>query len=258
MLLAAATLLATAPSLGDGPAPARAPEGRIRIPAIGVDADVLSVGLDPQGALEVPPFRDALKVGWYELGPRPGERGPAVLVGHRDAPAEGGDRGRRGYRDAVFARLDRLRPGDRIETTTAAGRRTTFNVTAVATYRTADFPTATVYAPAIGAQLRLLTCGGRIGRDGHWDSNVVVSAARVATPPRTTDRPSTPAKTSATPRDPSRPDPPTSLPPSQSSQASRPLQPPVSSPSRSAAPRQGRLSGPTPAGPPVRSGRSSW
>ncbi|NEA03850.1 class F sortase, partial [Streptomyces sp. SID10116] len=252
-----------APSLGDGPPPSPAPEGRIRIPAIGVDADVLPVGLDRQGALEVPPFRDALKVGWYELGPRPGDRGPAILVGHRDAPAERGGRGRRGYRDAVFARLDRLRPGDRIETRTAAGRRTTFNVTEVATYRTADFPTATVYAPAIGAQLRLITCGGRIGRNGHWDSNVVVSAARVATPERNTSPAVTPptrstgpalspSAKSTTPRDPSRPDPPTPLP------ALPPSLPHESSPSRSAAPRQERLSGPTPATPPGRSGRSSW
>ncbi|MEV5982712.1 sortase [Streptomyces sp. NPDC052114] len=150
---------------------------RLRIPAIGVDAGLLPVGLDRRGALEVPSFRDAAKVGWYTLGPRPGARGPAVLVGHRDAPAEGGGRG---YRDAVFARLDRLRPGDRIETVTAGGARTAFEVTAVDTYRTTAFPTAEVYAPAAEPQLRLLSCGGRIGEDGHWDSNVVVRATRTA------------------------------------------------------------------------------
>lgn len=236
MLLAAAALLATAPPVGDRPPSGRALEGRIRIAAIGVDAALLPVGLDRRGALEVPSFGDAMKVGWYTRGPRPGARGPAVLVGHRDAPTGRGDRHDRadnGYRDAVFAHLDRLRPGDRIETTTAAGRRTTFNVTAVDTYRTADFPTATVYAPAVGAQLRLLTCGGRIGRDGHWDSNVVVSAARVAV-----------AGSAPRRRGPARPDPPTPR--------------PTASPSRSAAPRPDRLSGPTPAIPRGRSARSSW
>jgi hypothetical protein len=42
--------------------------------------------------------------GWYEPGPRPGEAGPAVIVGHVDS--------RRG--PAVFFRLGELRRGDRI------------------------------------------------------------------------------------------------------------------------------------------------
>ncbi|MFE0174377.1 sortase domain-bontaining protein [Streptomyces sp. NPDC059002] len=180
LLLATAAVLAAAPAVGDR-TPGRG--DRVRIPAIGVDADVLPVGLDGGGALEVPSFRDAAKVGWYTLGPRPGARGPAVLVGHRDAPAEPPGRG---YRDAVFARLDRLRPGDRIETTTSTGRRTAFEVTAVDTYRTTAFPTDKVYAPAAGPQLRLLSCGGRIGGDGHWDSNVVVTAELTARPPAST------------------------------------------------------------------------
>jgi hypothetical protein len=44
------------------------------------------------------------QVGWYKLGPRPGDPGPAVLVGHID------DR----TGPAVFYHLRQLRPGDEI------------------------------------------------------------------------------------------------------------------------------------------------
>lgn len=153
---------------------------RLRVPALHLAADVTPLGLDATGALEVPGLRSSMKVGWYALGPRPGEPGPAVLVGHRDAPgreyADGKlvDPGH--IRNAVFARLGRLHTGDLVETELGNGRRLPFRVTAVDTYRSRRFPTERVYGPVPDAQLRLITCGGVIDRTGHWDSNVVVSA----------------------------------------------------------------------------------
>ncbi|MGW2513961.1 sortase domain-containing protein [Streptomyces scopuliridis] len=153
---------------------------RLRIPALGVRAEVLPLALDDEGTLDAPGFRNAMKVGWFALGPRPGERGPAVLIGHRDAPANPGTapvrNGRDNIKNAVFAKLGRLRPGDAIETELGDGRRLTFRVTAVDTYRTKRFPTEQVYGPVPTPQLRLITCGGVIDGNGHWDSNVVVSA----------------------------------------------------------------------------------
>ncbi|WP_326611586.1 sortase [Streptomyces scopuliridis] len=153
---------------------------RLRIPALGVRAEVLPLALDDEGTLDAPGFRNAMKVGWFALGPRPGERGPAVLIGHRDAPANPGTvpvrNGRDNIKNAVFAKLGRLSPGDSIETELGDGRRLTFRVTAVDTYRTKRFPTEQVYGPVPTPQLRLITCGGVIDANGHWDSNVVVSA----------------------------------------------------------------------------------
>ncbi|MYV57132.1 sortase [Streptomyces sp. SID3212] len=153
---------------------------RLRIPALRVSAAVMPLSLDETRTLDAPSFRHAMKVGWYALGPRPGERGPAVLVGHRDAPANPGTvpvrNGRDNIRNAVFAKLGRLRAGDRVEAELGDGRRVRFRVTAVDTYPTAKFPTARVYGPVPGPELRLITCGGVIDADGHWDSNVVVSA----------------------------------------------------------------------------------
>jgi Sortase domain len=82
----------------------RAGAGRpvsIAIPAAGVDARVVPVGLRANGTMEVPGVDLA---GWYEPGPRPGEAGPAVIVGHVDSR----------HGPAVFFRLGELRRGDRI------------------------------------------------------------------------------------------------------------------------------------------------
>ncbi|MEV7684092.1 sortase [Streptomyces sp. NPDC088341] len=153
---------------------------RLRVPVLGLTADVLPLGVDDNGALDAPGFRNAMKVGWYALGPRPGERGPAVLVGHRDAPANPGSvpvrNGRDNIKNAVFAKLGRLLPGDLVETELGDGRRLPFRVTEVNTYPTKNFPTDVVYGPVPNSQLRLITCGGVIDAQGHWDSNVVVSA----------------------------------------------------------------------------------
>jgi hypothetical protein len=58
----------------------------IAIPAAGVEARVVPVGLQPDRTMEVP---EVDRAGWYELGPRPGEAGPAVIVGHVDFRAGG-------------------------------------------------------------------------------------------------------------------------------------------------------------------------
>ncbi|RDG32054.1 class F sortase [Streptomyces corynorhini] len=103
-----------------------------------------------------------------------------MLVGHRDAPANPGTvpvvGGRDDIKNAVFAKLGRVRPGDLVEAELGDGRRVPFRVTSVDTYPTGAFPTERVYGPVPDPQLRLITCGGVIDAQGHWDSNVVVSA----------------------------------------------------------------------------------
>lgn len=52
----------------------------LRIPAIAVDAVIEKVGLTKDGAMGIP--KDPLHLGWYLMGPRPGETGSAVVAGH--------------------------------------------------------------------------------------------------------------------------------------------------------------------------------
>jgi hypothetical protein len=142
---------------------------RVTVPRVGIDAKVISVGMTHNGAVGVPPITDALKAGWYDKGPTPGENGPAVIDAHVDSvdlPE----------RRAAFFALGAVRPGDLVEVTRADGMVAEFTVDSVEVVRKRDFPTAKVYGPVTYAGLRLITCGGEfIPRDGYLD-NIVVYA----------------------------------------------------------------------------------
>ncbi|MGN9810127.1 class F sortase [Micromonospora sp. BQ11] len=151
------------------PLPRADPVG-VSIPAIGVDAPLVAVGADAQGALEVPPLDRPTVAGWYRHGVTPGETGNAVLVGHVDSAAG----------PAVFFDLGRLRPGDTVRVTRVDGRVARFAVDAVGSYPKDRFPTDEVYGTGAVAGLRLITCGGRFDRfSGNYVDNVVVFATRV-------------------------------------------------------------------------------
>jgi hypothetical protein len=79
---------------------------------------------------------------------------------------------------AVFARLGRLRRGDRIVVVDRAGRRHRFSVRAKEAHPKDAFPTQRVYGATRGPALRLITCSGAFDRgSGHYESNLVVYAA---------------------------------------------------------------------------------
>jgi Sortase domain len=152
---------------GAGPTESVEP-GRILIEAIGVSAAVEVVGLAADGTLGIP--TDVATVGWFAGSSRPGEMGPAVMVGHVDS-VDG---------PAVFARLAELRAGDLVTVEDGAGSALTFTVSAVTRHPKRSFPTDAVYGPTPDAELHLITCGGRYDRDDGYTDNVVVTA-KVAT-----------------------------------------------------------------------------
>ena len=142
---------------------------RLRIPALGIDAPVGSVGQAPDGTVEVP--GEWQEVGWYDRGPRPGEDGPAVLLGHVDSKAG----------PAVFVRLPQVQSGTVVEVVGEAGAITRFRVDRVEQYPKTRFPTEAVYLPALRPELRLVTCGGEFDRaTGHYRDNIVAYASLVA------------------------------------------------------------------------------
>lgn len=152
--------------------PALAPSKpvRLEIPSIGVDSVVQHLGQDAEGGLEVPaagPHYD--EAAWYRYSPTPGERGPAVLLGHIDSAANG---------PSVFFRLGELRAGARIVVTRADRSTAVFVVDAVHRYAKKDFPTRLVYGDIDHAGLRILTCGGAFDRaTRHYLDNIVVFAS---------------------------------------------------------------------------------
>jgi hypothetical protein len=143
----------------------------ITISRIGVDADVIPLGVADDGTLEVPPLKRAYLTGWYRAGPTPGEVGNAVIVGHVDSQATG---------PAVFYRLGALHPGDGITIARADGSIAQFTVDKVTSYPKASFPADLVYGSNPRPGLRLITCGGRFDRRaGSYLDNVVVLASLI-------------------------------------------------------------------------------
>ncbi|MGW8764557.1 class F sortase [Streptomyces sp. NPDC055815] len=153
------------------PSPPPAPLARSRpvtvaVPAITIEAPVIELGLDATGRLGTPPVDDPRVVGWYARGSTPGERGTAVVVGHRDT--------RTG--PAVFLNLNSLSPGNTVRVARADGKVAVFTVDRVRTYAKSDFPDKEVYGDTGRPELRLLTCGGTFDRGKGYEANIVVFA----------------------------------------------------------------------------------
>ncbi len=163
---------AAAPSAATEPAvlPASAPV-TLEIPSIGVRTDLLRLGLRENRSLEVPPDGPGAPAGWYDQSPTPGDRGPAVMLGHVNA-TDGGK--------GVFADLRTLKAGDRISVTREDGTTAVFVFQRGEAYRKDEFPTLTVYGNTPGAEIRLITCDGYNPDTGEFDDNYVVYATLVA------------------------------------------------------------------------------
>lgn len=144
-----------------------APTG-ISIPSIGVDSELMRLGLNSDGEMQVP--AEGFPAGWYTGAPTPGETGPAVIAGHVDWDGEPG----------VFVDLRKVKAGATIAVTRADGTIADFEVTEVTAFPKSEFPTDLVYGTLDYAGLRLITCGGAFdeGADSY-DDNIVAFAKLV-------------------------------------------------------------------------------
>jgi sortase (surface protein transpeptidase) len=148
----------------------RSEPASLDIPAIDVHSAVQQVGLEEDGAIQVPApgphYNDAA---WYKHSPTPGELGPAIIVGHVDSAADG---------PSVFFDLGALQAGDRISVTREDGDVATFKVDTVRRFSKDRFPTQLVYGRTDHAALRLITCGGPFDvATGHYLDNIAVFAS---------------------------------------------------------------------------------
>jgi sortase (surface protein transpeptidase) len=138
---------------------------RLDIPKIDVASPLDRLGRARDGTVEVPSRWEV--AGWYAPGPRPGDPGSAVILGHVDSRSG----------PAVFYRLHRLRPGDEIVVTRADRSMVRFVVQRTEQYDKLRFPTDEVYYPTLTPALRLVTCGGQFdSTTGHYRSNIIVFA----------------------------------------------------------------------------------
>jgi hypothetical protein len=138
---------------------------RVTIPRIGVTSSLDRLGRAADGTVEVP--SDWQVAGWYAPGPRPGDPGSAVILGHVDS--------KRG--PAIFFRLRELGRGDEIRILRADGSTVRFIVERTQQYPKDRFPTDDVYYPTLTPTLRLVTCGGAFDPTArHYRSNIIVFA----------------------------------------------------------------------------------
>lgn len=144
---------------------------RLGIPSIGVDSPLISLGRQDDGSAAVPPGNEGAPAGWYKYSPTPGERGPAVILGHVNSLQD--DSG-------VFYHLDELKKGQKISVTRTDGTVAVFRVDRHAVYAKKDFPTLEVYGNTTDAQLRLITCDGFSPDSKLYETNLVVYATLVS------------------------------------------------------------------------------
>jgi sortase (surface protein transpeptidase) len=140
----------------------------VAIKSIGAASEIVQLGLEPDGSLEVPV--DFNVIGWFTGSVEPGEPGAAVFAGHAASHTGPG----------IFKNLVKLKPDDHIRVARKDGVLLTFAVTRIDTFPKDYFPTEQVYGPTAARELRLITCGGTFDSDlGTYTSNVVVYASLV-------------------------------------------------------------------------------
>ena len=141
---------------------------KIIMPSIGVDAFIQNMGVDQHKEVAAP--SNIHLAGWFVDSVRPGQRGLSIIDGHVNGRTE---------KDAVFAGLAKLKPGDFFTVIRGDDAELRYKVMNSKTVVLAKVPDI-LYSqdPSIRSQLNLITCGGAFDRASQeYASRTVVTAA---------------------------------------------------------------------------------
>jgi LPXTG-site transpeptidase (sortase) family protein len=139
---------------------------KLKIPKIGVSANVIGMGTTSDGKMAVP--NNFTEVGWYEPGVAPGETGSAVFGAHVDNG---------GRVNGVFKNLKKLAVGDKILIADQAGKMLTFTVAGKKIYSYDEKNTEEIFGATDKARLNLITCYGRFMPSlNTYDQRLVIFA----------------------------------------------------------------------------------
>lgn len=170
------SVVATPPSITPPPQstpPSDAPIARLVIPRVGIDAPVVTLGIDGDGVMQSP--SNAYDVAWYDFSTRPGFGSNAVFSGHVD------------YHDvgpAVFWELRHLQAGDIVEVRLADGTIYQYSVTALECLPVDTAPIGEIVGPTPNEVVTLITCCGEFNYSTRqYSHRLVVRAERVLVPP---------------------------------------------------------------------------
>ncbi len=137
---------------------------RLIIPAIGVDANIQSVGLSWRGNGDMGVPTNVTDVAWYNGGPRPGMPGSAVVAGHLDG---------KNVAQAVFYNLNKLQAGDEVRVVDSKGNILRFRVVGTKIYDSEAAAGEVFLSDSSKVRLNLITCGG------DWDATRKLYGERV-------------------------------------------------------------------------------
>ena len=176
------TALSQEPSPGPSPSQTPTPPpvaievpSRLVIETIGVDAPVVTFGLDEEGLPQVP--LNGIQVAWYDFSAKPGAGSNAVFAGHINW-----ERG-----PAVFADLSQIQIGDSIKLITSGGA-LAYTVTDSFLVDPEDPASLKVMEPTETDTVTLISCGGTWIPDpselfgGQYTNRVIVRAALSSSP----------------------------------------------------------------------------
>jgi sortase A len=153
----------------------------LSIPSIEVEGPVENVGILDNGEMGVPDAAE--KIGWFEPGVKPGERGNAVMAGHVDSRSG----------PSVFYDLKETEAGDEVQVTDENGRELTFEVTSVVQYDRREAPIQEIFGSTDKRRLNLITCTGTFNQEyGTHDDRLVVYTELVEEEPETEENPPEP------------------------------------------------------------------
>jgi sortase (surface protein transpeptidase) len=134
----------------------------ISIPAIGLTADVTTLGIKAGTTKEVDAPKELTNAGWFERSAKPSGNGAVFIDGHTPG---------------IFSELTRLKNGDEIVVTTMAGRVYYYQIELVETKKNGEIKMGQVLSPLAGYKrgLNLMTCAGSLV-NGAYDSRTIVWA----------------------------------------------------------------------------------
>lgn len=127
---------------------------RLKIPSMEIDVPLEYVGVTASGAMDIPKSTD--KVGWFELGTRPGEIGTAVMAGHYGLYAG---------KPSVFDNLHNLVKGDKITIKDDKGSDIVFVVRETQSFDPQADATIVFSSDDEKSHLNLITCEGDWNKD---------------------------------------------------------------------------------------------
>jgi len=173
--------IGTATASVSTPPPSSAPIARLIIEKIGVDAPVITLGVDENAIPEVPD--NPYDVAWYNFSSKPGSGSNAVFAGHFDWTVNGQPV------IGVFYYLADLTVGDVIEVRLEDGTSYRYRVIGNLAIADGDPQAMEVMAATPSEMVTLITCGGVWTPDpsnplgGRYDHRQVVRAELIGEEP---------------------------------------------------------------------------